>query len=85
MNNHELHKAAQALEDSLSPYQLARRLLEAEERYNHIKHDINYLISNSDGVAGLHLNGDVAPWTDLLEGGRHEEWLLSLSNSEAIT
>lgn len=33
------------------------------------------LINNSYGVAGLHLNGDVAPWDELLEGGRFEAWL----------
>lgn len=33
------------------------------------------LINNSYGVAGLHLNGDVAPWDELLEGGRFEGWL----------
>jgi len=32
MNNHELDQAAKLLEDSVSPYQLARRLVEAEER-----------------------------------------------------
>jgi hypothetical protein len=33
------------------------------------------LIQESEGVAGLHLNGDVAPWEELLAGGRYEEWL----------
>lgn len=36
------------------------------------------LIEDSYGVAGLHLNGDVAPWHDLREGGRYEEWLIDL-------
>lgn len=30
------------------------------------------LISESEGVAGLHLNGDLAPWDELLPGGRFE-------------
>lgn len=34
------------------------------------------LVTNSEGVAGLHLNGDVAPWDDLREAGRFEEWLI---------
>jgi hypothetical protein len=38
------------------------------------------LISESRGVAGLHLNGDVATWDELLAGGYMEEWLLPLSN-----
>ena len=37
------------------------------------------LINNSGGVHGLHLNGDYAPWSDLLEGGRFEEWLIDYS------
>ena len=37
------------------------------------------LMENSTGVAGLHLNGDVATWSELKEGGRFEEWLLPLS------
>ena len=34
------------------------------------------LVDNSDGVAGLHMNGDVAPWSTLSEGGYFESWLL---------
>lgn len=33
------------------------------------------LINDSHGVAGLHLNGDVASWDELRTGGRFEEWL----------
>lgn len=36
------------------------------------------LIGDSYGVAGLHLNGDVAPWYELREGGRYEGWLADL-------
>ncbi len=38
------------------------------------------LIAESHGVAGLHLNGDVAPWDELLRGGRCEDWLAPLSD-----
>lgn len=34
--------------------------------------DIQGLIAESHGVAGLHLNGDVAPWHELEAGGRFE-------------
>jgi hypothetical protein len=37
---------------------------------------VKALIEESRGVAGLHLNGDEAPWEDLRTGGRHQEWLL---------
>lgn len=33
------------------------------------------LINESHGVAGLHMNGDVAPWDELRTGGRFEDWL----------
>lgn len=41
------------------------------------------LIDESRGVAGLHLNGDEAPWGDLLEGGFMESWLLPFSIARA--
>jgi hypothetical protein len=40
--------------------------------------DIDDLVASSQGVAGLHLNGDVADWRDILEGGVFEEWLMSV-------
>lgn len=33
------------------------------------------LIEESTGVAGLHLNGEIAEWGDLRAGGFHETWL----------
>ena len=42
---------------------------------------VKTLINESYGVAGLHLNGDVAPWDELLEGGKFEEWLLPLGKA----
>lgn len=39
--------------------------------------DIQGLIAESDGVAGLHRNGDVAPWGELEAGGQFE-WLSHL-------
>ena len=37
---------------------------------------VSTLMNESDGVAGLHRNGDVAPWSELRTGGRFESWLL---------
>ena len=42
---------------------------------------VQELIQSSDGVAGLHLNGDVASWNDLLAGGHFEEWLAAFSEA----
>ncbi len=39
------------------------------------------LIDNSDGVLGLHQNGDIAGWDELLEGGHFEEWLIDFSKA----
>lgn len=44
---------------------------------------VNLLISESDGVAGLHLNGEIAEWNQLTAGGRFEEWLLPLEDATA--
>ncbi len=34
--------------------------------------DIHGLMSESHGVTGLHLNGDIAPWSELEAGGQFE-------------
>lgn len=36
---------------------------------------VNSLINNSQGIYGLHLNGEPAPWGELRTGGAFEEWL----------
>lgn len=50
----------------------ATELVEAAER---LLHDISDLMANSEGVTGLHKNGDVAPWSDLDEDGHYNPWL----------
>lgn len=42
------------------------------------------LMSESDGVAGLHQNGDLAKWDDLLAGGKDEEWLIDFSKADRL-
>lgn len=42
------------------------------------------LIADSSGVYGLHLNGDVAPWSDITLGGAFEEWLSPLEDARAV-
>lgn len=52
---------------------------------NALVDDINALVSESHGVAGLHRNGDVATWDEILPGGRFER-MSSLELAEsAIT
>ncbi|MGU5817828.1 hypothetical protein ACV1EH_00535 [Aeromonas caviae] len=43
--------------------------------------DVEALMKESGGVYGLHQNGEPAPWAELVAGGKHEEWLLSLSDA----
>lgn len=42
---------------------------------------VEVLMDNSTGVAGLHLNGDVATWGDLRTGGRFESWLIQFDEA----
>jgi hypothetical protein len=46
-------------------------------------HDIDDLIANSEGVAGLHMNGDVAEWESILAGGAFGAWMQSLEQLRA--
>lgn len=45
-------------------------------------HAVRGLINESEGVYGLHLNGDVSPWAELEQGGRYEEWLRDFNEAE---
>lgn len=56
----------------LSDYQ---RLQAEYEKLRKGLNAVQDLIDSSYGVAGLHLNGEIAPWSDLLEGGIFEAWL----------
>ena len=60
------------------------RLRKKEKLFSKLAVDIRALIKDSYGVSGLHLNGDVAPWYELLDGGRYCEWLQSLSEIEFL-
>lgn len=40
------------------------------------------LINHSDGVSGLHGNGDIAEWGSLEVGGHFESWLMALNEAE---
>lgn len=43
-----------------------------------VLHDIDDLVANSEGVAGLHMNGEVADWESLMAGGAFGAWLESV-------
>ncbi len=44
--------------------------------------DVDGLMGESNGVYGLHLNGDASPWSELEEGGRFER-LSHMSSARA--
>lgn len=56
-------------------------LLKALEK---LSGDVEALMKESGGVYGLHQNGEPAPWGELVAGGRHETWLLSLSDAAEL-
>lgn len=65
-------------------YQLINECERKDSTIYHLRagiQDVAVLIDNSDGVAGLYLNGDVAKWSDLRTGGSHEEWLSSFDEA----
>jgi hypothetical protein len=45
---------------------------------------VESLILESKGVAGLHLNGDLAKWDELRSGGLFEEWLCEFDDALEI-
>jgi hypothetical protein len=56
----------------------------AHELLNLLLDDLDALVDNSEGVAGLHPNGDVASWESLREGGRFEAWLMRMDEARAF-
>ena len=50
----------------------------------HVLHDIDELAANSEGVAGLHMNGNVAEWSEIMDGGAFGAWLCSAEVLRAI-
>lgn len=43
-----------------------------------VLHDIDDLVANSEGVTGLHMNGEVAEWSAIMDGGSFGAWLCSV-------
>jgi len=59
-------------------------LLSQRETLAHGINAVGELIAGSRGVVGLHLNGEEAPWAELLEGGQFETWLGAGSRAAPI-
>lgn len=45
--------------------------------------ELESLMDESEGVTGLHQNGDVAPWSELLENGRFP-WIGSFDRAKKV-
>ncbi len=45
---------------------------------------VSDMMLETNGVCGLHLNGDIAFWHELRSGGKYEEWLLDFDEAEKI-
>jgi len=64
------------------PAVLKRTPVDVRELAALVVQEVDDLIGESEGVAGLHHNGDVAPWGDLEPGGEYER-LTSLNDLRA--
>ena len=71
--------AAHAINSHDELVAMNKELLEGLKR---VVFDLNELSDNSDGVIGLHRNGDIARWSSLRSGGFNEGWLLSIDEAE---
>lgn len=54
---------------------LRKRVEELERALCSLYSSITTLMEESEGVAGLHKNGDIATWAELDTGGQFENWL----------
>jgi hypothetical protein len=64
-----------------SRFELNERLLKRIAELKAGIKSVEELIDDSEGVYGLHLNGDDAPWCSLRTGGSFEEWLLDFDKA----
>jgi len=60
---------------------LRKQVEELRSHLTAVVEEMNHLMNDSKGVAGLHLNGDIAPWASLLRGGEFDTWLSYLSDA----
>ena len=68
-----------ARERENTPLAVARRTIESQERdiaeLVAMLNKVEDLMTDSVGVEGLHMGGDLATWDSLLTGGFYEDWL----------
>lgn len=80
----ERDKAHQdAISAAVERDELRAKLAAVTNKAGELASDVRGLVDESEGVAGLHLNGDVADWDSLLPGGRFER-LTALGDLEDL-
>ena len=68
--------------ESINLKREVRRQSDRIQKLNKAIESVRGLINQSEGVAGLHLNGDIATWEELQRGGRFEERLIDFNEAE---
>ena len=76
----DLEAQVHHLRDSAQMVPVSR---EALETLRLLVYEIDCLVDESDGVYGLHMNGDPSPWGEILPGGRFER-LCSLEAARSL-
>lgn len=78
----EQHETIATLQSQITQQEEALGVLREEnEKLKRGLDAVDALISESLGVTGLHMNGDIAEWDSLLEGGFYEDWLIDYSRA----
>lgn len=81
----ELQSATEAMKDLIAAAstpsegavvgELVAALRNSNNALQRLHTDVEALMADSEGVYGLHGNGDPAPWDELREGGRFDDWI----------
>lgn len=65
--------------------EMIRREAELLSALRRLHYDVQELMNSSQGVYGLHLNGDEAPWGELDSGGQFCSWIGDAMDLAAAT
>lgn len=85
-NSRDFTELCKVNDEAIAGYIAKIKELEAREsiaitHLTQVVEEMNFLMNDSQGVAGLHLNGDIAKRESLLRGGSDDSWLTYLSEA----